>query len=101
VAKNHKKVLDPMSPEICMASAIARLTATPATTYAYAAVENGKTCFAATAQPTATMTSMTGVKACTVACYNTPGETCGGKNMVNLYASVTSGAIQPIITIKA
>lgn len=84
-----------------MSDAAAFLTAATPTTYRYVGLEDGKTCYGATAQPTPTMTSLTGTKACTKTCAGTPSETCGGRLMYDLYASTSVVFSNAPMTIKA
>ena len=76
-----------MTVEQCISSAMARLTAVPATTYRYVGLEYGQECYAHTAAPTPEPTQLVGPKACTMTCKGNHGELCGGSNMYNLYAS--------------
>jgi iron transport multicopper oxidase len=79
-----------MTVEQCIAAAMARLTAVPATTYLYVGLEYGRECYAATAAPSPEPILLVGAKACTMTCKGNPGEQCGGSNQYNLYASGTS-----------
>ncbi|TVY39827.1 hypothetical protein LOCC1_G004958 [Lachnellula occidentalis] len=84
---------DSMSPELCISSALARLSATPATTYAFVGVEYGRECYARTAAPTPQPSSLSGSKACTMTCKGDSSQKCGGSNMYNLYAATTATTI--------
>ncbi|KAF8860306.1 hypothetical protein BDZ45DRAFT_800888 [Acephala macrosclerotiorum] len=90
-----------MNSAICQSYAAAALTAKKPTTYHYIALENGKTCLGATTQPTPVMTSLVGAKACTVPCALSPGRTCGGKAMYNLYANVSPTITGSVVTATA
>ncbi|TVY18072.1 WSC domain-containing protein [Lachnellula arida] len=82
-----------MSPELCISSALARLSATPATTYAFVGVEYGRECFAHTAAPSPQPSSLSGSNACTMKCEGDSSHMCGGPNMYNLYAATTATII--------
>lgn len=79
-----------MSPELCISSALARLSATPATAYAFIGVEYGRECFAHTAAPSPQPSSLSGSNACTMKCKGDSSHMCGGPNMYNLYAATTA-----------
>ncbi|TVY32992.1 WSC domain-containing protein [Lachnellula subtilissima] len=79
-----------MSPELCISSALARLSATPATIYAFVGVEYGRECFAHTATPSPQPSSLSGSTACTMTCMGDESRMCGGPNMYNLYAAPTA-----------
>ncbi|TVY75584.1 WSC domain-containing protein [Lachnellula suecica] len=90
---------DSMTPDLCISSALARLSATPATTYLFVGLEYGRECYAHTAAPTPEPSSLVGNKACTMKCKGDPSQKCGGANMYNLYAATTAsifgtGALQ-------
>ena len=76
---------DSMTPELCISSALARLSAVPATTYLYAGVEYGRECYAGSVAPTPEPSSLVGAKACTMTCKGDAGLLCGGPNMYGLY----------------
>ncbi|KAL3426632.1 WSC domain-containing protein-like protein 3 [Phlyctema vagabunda] len=81
---------DSMTPELCISSALARLSATPATTYRYVGVEYARECYAGSVAPTPQPASLTGPKACTMACKGNPSLKCGGSNQMNLYVATTA-----------
>lgn len=78
-----------MTPDLCISSAQARLSATPATTFLYAGVEYGRECYAGTAAPSPEPTSLVGVRACSMSCLGDGAEACGGPMQYNLYAVPT------------
>jgi iron transport multicopper oxidase len=78
---------DSMTPDLCISSALARLSATPATTYLYAGVEYGRECYAGSVAPTPQPTSLVGPKACTFPCAGDKSLKCGAGNMYNLYVA--------------
>ncbi|EKD14546.1 uncharacterized protein L3040_000069 [Drepanopeziza brunnea f. sp. 'multigermtubi'] len=78
---------DEMTPDLCISSALARLSAVPATTFLYAGVEYGRECYAATRAPTPAPSSLVGPKACTMTCKGDPGQKCGAALMYNLYVA--------------
>lgn len=80
---------DSMTPSLCISSALARLSAVPATTYAYVGLEYGRECYAHTAIPEPVPTSLVGNKACGFVCKGDDGrgERCGGGNMYNLWGA--------------
>ncbi|KAF4630464.1 hypothetical protein G7Y89_g7678 [Cudoniella acicularis] len=80
---------DSMTPDLCISSAIARLSATPATTYRFAGLEYGHECYAQTAAPSPEPTSLVGNQACTIPCKGDPKQSCGAGNMYNLYAATS------------
>ncbi|CAG8961013.1 hypothetical protein HYFRA_00002553 [Hymenoscyphus fraxineus] len=87
---------DSMTPSLCISSALARLSATPATTYAYVALEYGRECYAHTAAPSPQPTNLMGSKACTFPCKgNLDGEKekCGAGNMYNLWVATSVGEV--------
>lgn len=79
-----------MTPELCVSSALVRLSATPATTYNFVAVEYGRECYAHTAAPAPQPNRLVGSKACTIKCKGDSRQKCGGANMYNLYATTTA-----------
>ncbi|RDW79993.1 hypothetical protein BP6252_04631 [Coleophoma cylindrospora] len=81
---------DSMTPELCISSALARLSAKPATTYAYVGVEYGRECYAGIVAPTPEPASLTGIRACTIPCKGDAVKKCGGANQYNLYAATTA-----------
>lgn len=83
---------DSVSVELCISVALARLTAVPATTYAYVGLEYGRECYAATMPPNPVPTSLSGPKVCTMTCEGNVSEFCGGSYQLNLYASPKPGA---------
>lgn len=78
-----------MTPELCISSALARLSATPATTYAFVGLEYGRECYAHTAAPSPQPSSLVGSKACNMKCKGDSSQKCGGANMYNLYGAAT------------
>ncbi|KUJ23286.1 WSC-domain-containing protein [Mollisia scopiformis] len=80
---------DSMTPDLCISSALARLSATPATTYLYAGVEYGRECYAGSVAPTPEPTSLVGAKACTMTCAGDKSQKCGAGNMYNLYVATS------------
>ncbi|EPE25666.1 hypothetical protein GLAREA_01578 [Glarea lozoyensis ATCC 20868] len=86
---------DSMTPSLCISSAIARLSAVPAATYAYVGLEYGRECYAHTARPRPEPTALKGPKACTIKCKGDSSQSCGGRNMLNVWmlggVSETSG----------
>jgi iron transport multicopper oxidase len=79
-----------MTPQLCISSALARLSATPATKFLYAGVEYGRECYAGSVAPTPEPASLVGPKACTFTCKGDPSQSCGGGNQYNLYAATTA-----------
>ncbi|KAH7409546.1 hypothetical protein BKA64DRAFT_720802 [Cadophora sp. MPI-SDFR-AT-0126] len=80
---------DSMTPDLCISSALARRSATPATTFLYAGVEYGRECYAATRAPTPQPASLVGSKACTMPCKGDPSISCGAGKMYNLYVATS------------
>jgi len=76
---------DSMTPDLCISSAVAQLSAMPATTYLWAGVEYGRECYAGTVAPTPEPSALEGSGACTMACKGDEHEICGGPAMLNLY----------------
>jgi len=81
---------DSMTPQLCISSALARLSAAPATTYRYVGVEYGRECYAGSVAPTPEPSTLVGTKACTLACAGDPNLKCGGGKMYNLYAATSA-----------
>ena len=75
---------DSMSVEFCIAAALSRLSAKPATTYRYIGVEYGRESFGATA-PVTGQTSLVSNKVCAMPYAGNNSESCGGGNMYNYY----------------
>lgn len=84
---------DSMTPELCISSALARRSATPATTFLFAGVEYGRECYAGTMAPTPEPTSLTGNRACTMTCKGNSSLSCGAGNQYNLYAATSATLI--------
>ncbi|KAK0110039.1 hypothetical protein ONS95_002699 [Cadophora gregata] len=80
---------DSMTPDLCISSALARRSASPATTFLYAGVEYGRECYAATRAPTPQPASLVGPKACTIPCKGDPSVSCGAGKMYNLYVATS------------
>lgn len=83
---------DSMTPDLCISSALARLSAKPATTYLYAGVEYGRECYAGSVAPTPVPTSLVGANACAMTCKGDGSLKCGGRNMFNLYVATAATA---------
>jgi iron transport multicopper oxidase len=79
-----------MTPDLCISSALARLSATPATTYAYVGLEYGRECYAGSVAPTPEPTSLAGTKVCTMTCKGDAKQSCGGPKMYNLWVTTTA-----------
>ena len=81
---------DSMTPQLCISSALARLSAIPATTYRYVGVEYGRECYAGSIAPNPEPNTLVGAKACTMPCAGDSRIKCGGGKMYNLYAATTA-----------
>ncbi|CAL3964329.1 unnamed protein product [Diplocarpon coronariae] len=100
---------DKMTPDLCISSALAQLSAIPATTFLYAGVEYGRECYAATRAPTPQPSTLVGPRACTMACKGDQSQKCGAGQMYNLYVATgvavtgtgTSQGSAPVATATA
>jgi len=81
---------DSMTPQLCISSALARISAKPATTFLYAGVEYGRECYAGSVAPTPEPASLVGPKACTFPCKGDASQSCGAGNQYNLYVATTA-----------
>lgn len=81
---------DSMTPDLCISSALARLSAKPASTYLYAGVEYGRECYAGSVAPTPEPNTLVGKNACTMPCKGDANQKCGAGNMYNLYAATAA-----------
>ncbi|KAG9248661.1 hypothetical protein BJ878DRAFT_572187 [Calycina marina] len=83
---------DSMTPELCISSAFAQLSAVPAIAYRYIGVEYGPECYAASVAPTPEPTTLVGTRACTFPCKGDTSSKWGGRVQYNMYVA-TSVAI--------
>ncbi|KAF3186680.1 hypothetical protein TWF788_002907 [Orbilia oligospora] len=74
-----------MNVEVCLQVAKAK-------NYNYAGLEYGRECWAASLTTTPLITTTSGTGACTIKCMGNTTQSCGGRNMLNLYYSPTSTA---------
>lgn len=84
-----------MTPSLCISSALARLSATPATIFNYIGLEYGKECYAGTAAPSPQPTSLKGPKACTLSCVGDKASGCGGGRQVSVW---TRSGVEAVAT---
>lgn len=78
---------DSMTPQLCISSALACLSAIPATKYRSVDVDHGRECYAGSVAPNPEPRTLVGSKACTMACKGDPSQKYGGEHMYNLYAA--------------
>jgi iron transport multicopper oxidase len=79
-----------MTPDLCISSALARLSVTPATIYAYVGIEYGRECYTGSVAPTPEPMSLAGTKMCTMTCAGDRNRRCGGPNRYNLWVATSA-----------